>query len=130
MRRSDAAGDCGWFRELAAEFALGLVTGHERNRALAHLQRCPACCWHTARLAAVHDRLRGLIPSIEAPVGFEQRVLQQREAAEAPGCVGMARRVRAATASVMIVVGFAGGWWAQTATCAPRVRRRLRWPAR
>ena len=88
VRRSDAAGDCARFWELAAEFALGLVTGHERNRALAHLQRCPACCWHTARLAAVCDRLRGLIRSTEAPVGFEQRVLQRREATEAPNAPG------------------------------------------
>jgi hypothetical protein len=67
----------------------------------------------------VHDRLRGLIPSAEAPVGFEQRVLQRREAAEAPGRAGMPRRIRATAASVMMVVGFAGGWWAQTATRAP-----------
>src|SRR5689334_2916049 len=121
VRPSDAAGDCGWFRELAAEFALGLVTGHERDKALTHLQSCPACCWHTARLATVSDRLRSLIPSTETPVGFEQRVQQRREAAEAQAHrrAGMLRRVRAAAAPVMIAIGFAGGWWAQTATRAP-----------
>jgi anti-sigma factor RsiW len=119
VRPLDPASECGWFQGLAAEFALGLVTGHERSKALAHLQGCPACCRHIASMAVVCDRLRGLIPSIEAPVGFEQRVLQRRAAAEAPGRVGMSRRVRATAGAVLMAAGFAGGWLAQSATRAP-----------
>ena len=108
---------------------MGLVTGHERADVVAHLQSCSACCRHTARLVAVHDRLCGLIPSVEPPVGFEQRVLRHLGAAQAPGCVGMPCWARAGAVPVLVAVlvaglvtgGFAGGWLAGTATrAAPR----------
>ena len=55
MTASDSA-ECGRFRELAPEIALGLVAGHERAEALAHLQDCPACSQHIA------DARRGARP--------------------------------------------------------------------
>ena len=55
MTASDSA-ECGRFRELAPEIALGLVAGHERAEALAHLQDCPACRQHIA------DARRGARP--------------------------------------------------------------------
>jgi len=43
MTSSNPAVDCGRFRDMAPEIALGLVAGHERAEALAHLQECPEC---------------------------------------------------------------------------------------
>jgi len=65
--------ECDRFRELAPEIALGLVAGHERAAALAHLQDCPACGQHTATLGTVHDRLRALIPPLPASAGPPSR---------------------------------------------------------
>jgi hypothetical protein len=114
---SDSA-ECGRFRELAPEIALGLVAGHERAEALAHLQDCPECRHHTARLGAVHDRLRGLIPPAEPPVGFEQRVLD-RLGVTRPRRAPTARWIRAAAAAAVVVAAFAGGWAAGTADQSP-----------
>jgi hypothetical protein len=114
MTASDSAA-CDRFRELAPEIALGLLTGHERAAALAHLQDCPACSQHTAALGAVHDRLRALIPPAEPPVGFEQRVLD-RIGVTRPRPVGTSRWVRAAAAAAVVLAAFGGGWVAGSAS--------------
>ena len=88
MTTSDPAG-CGRFRELAPEIALGLVAGHERAAALAHLQDCADCRHHTARLGAVHDRLRALIPPAEpgrASIVPYTEISRARRSASSSGC--------------------------------------------
>ncbi len=114
---SDHAADCGRFGDVAAELALGLLTGRERAEASAHLQRCPGCWSEVARLTAVHDGLRALVPPAEPPVGFEERVLrrigrhpEERRARPAWGV----RPVAAAAAVVALVFG--GGWAVGTLT--------------
>ena len=119
MTASDSAG-CERFRELAPEIALGLVAGHERAAALAHLQNCPACSRHVATLGAVHDRLRGLIPPAEPPVGFEQRVLD-RLGVSRRRPVATARWLRAAAAAAVVLAAFGGGWAAGSAGRPPAV---------
>jgi hypothetical protein len=114
---SDPTADCGRFRELAPEIALGLVAGHERAEAVAHLQDCPACRQHTARLGVVHDRLRALIPAAEPPVGFEQRVLDRLGITRRPQRQPrMSRWISVAAAAVVVVAAFAGGWATGTAS--------------
>jgi hypothetical protein len=109
--------DCGPFRDLAPELALGLVAGHERAEALAHLRRCPACRRLTAELGLVHEQLRTLIPPAEPPVGFEQRVLdrvgvplRRQLPARSP------RLIRLAAAAALVGAAFVGGWATGTAS--------------
>ncbi|MFF9207918.1 MULTISPECIES: zf-HC2 domain-containing protein [unclassified Streptomyces] len=142
------AGDltCEQVRELSAELALGVLAGRERARAIAHLDRCADCREHVRQLTLVGDRLIGLLPDREPPVGFETRVARrlahQVTAAQGPGPVratgaarlgfgGRAHRRRLRTAAVAtaltVAAGFAG-WGvgtaveAATAPPAPAVR--------
>jgi hypothetical protein len=66
---------CEQVRELAAELALGIAVGDERDAALRHLNGCPACRRLVAELSSVGDELLQLAPEQEPPVGFESRVL-------------------------------------------------------
>ena len=117
--------DCAVCRELAPELALGLVTGPERAQAHAHLQGCAECRAYVGELAGLHDRLRELVPPVEPPVGFEQRVLSRigtataaRRPAAPPEPAGRARwrRGRLAIAAAAVAVVFAGGWAGGSAT--------------
>jgi anti-sigma factor RsiW len=60
-----------------AELALGVLTGEERARALAHLEWCEECAAELASLAAVADLLSSTGPDAEPPAGFELRVLER-----------------------------------------------------
>ncbi|MCE3552140.1 hypothetical protein LWC33_11795 [Pseudonocardia sp. RS11V-5] len=111
--------DCTRCRGYAPELALGLLGGHERAEALAHLERCPPCRDEVSRLVGLHDRLRALVPPVEPPAGFEERVLRRigpvRPRPRLPGWG------RVAAAAVLVVAAFAGGWLTgtTTATTAP-----------
>ena len=87
--------DCGQLVDMAAELALGVLTGRERAAALAHLDGCPACSEYVRELTETGEELLGLLPPHEPPAGFESRVLAriglpvpngetQRPAAETP----------------------------------------------
>lgn len=101
---------CDQLHELGAELALDLLAGRERALALAHLNRCAACRDHVRSLTVVGDRLLGVVPGVEPPVGFEDRVLARLGLAQAPA----RRRPRwlplaVAAAAVALVFGL-GGW--------------------
>ena len=66
---------CEQVRELAAELALGIAAGEERDAALRHLSGCPACRQLVSELSSVGDELLLLAPEREPPVGFEPHVL-------------------------------------------------------
>ena len=68
---------CAEFADAAAELALGVLTGRERARALAHLDRCEACRENVRQLAVTGEELVGLLPAIEPPAGFETRVMER-----------------------------------------------------
>jgi hypothetical protein len=68
---------CDAFAEVAAELALGVLTGRERAAALAHLNGCESCREQVRELTMVQDELLGLLPSQEPPAGFESRVLER-----------------------------------------------------
>ncbi len=66
---------CDGFADVAAELALGVLTGRERARAIAHLDGCEACMEHVRQLAVTGEKLLELLPGSEPPPGFETRVL-------------------------------------------------------
>jgi anti-sigma-K factor RskA len=68
---------CDAFAEVAAELALGVLTGRERAAALAHLNGCESCREQIRELTMVQDELLALLPSQEPPAGFESRVLER-----------------------------------------------------
>jgi anti-sigma-K factor RskA len=75
---------CDEFAGVAAELALGVLTGRERAAALAHLDGCESCREQVRELTMVQDELLALLPSQEPPAGFESRVLD-RLGLTAPG---------------------------------------------
>ena len=68
---------CDEFAEVAAELALGVLTGRERAAALAHLDGCESCREQVRELTMAQDELLALLPSAEPPAGFESRVLER-----------------------------------------------------
>jgi hypothetical protein len=68
---------CPELADVAAELALGVLTGRERASAIAHLDTCEACREHVRQLMATGEELRELLPPAEPPAGFETRVLER-----------------------------------------------------
>ena len=83
---------CREFSDVAAELALGVLTGRERAAAIAHLDQCDACRENVRQLTMTGEGLLELLPAAEPPAGFESRVLERiGVAAPAPS---PARRAR------------------------------------
>jgi hypothetical protein len=139
---------CAEFADVAAELALGVLTGRERAHALAHLDRCDACRENVRQLTVSGEELVGLLPAIEPPAGFETRVMERlglgtptpgpaRQLSPArrlgqklagwigsgwtgKGGVSRPRRILAATAAAMVViVAGLGGWGLHAASSPP-----------
>jgi hypothetical protein len=68
---------CEQVRDLAAELALGIAEGEERDAALRHLSGCGGCRRLVSELSLVGDELLQLAPASAPPAGFESRVLAQ-----------------------------------------------------
>ena len=68
---------CHEFSDVAAELALGVLTGRERAQALAHLDHCASCREEVRQLTATSEGLLGLLPNMEPPAGFEARVMDR-----------------------------------------------------
>lgn len=66
---------CEQCRENAAELAVGVLAGRERAATLAHLQYCGSCQGTVAELAFAANRFLELLPEIEPPAGFADRVV-------------------------------------------------------
>ena len=60
---------CDEFAGVAAELALGVLTGRERAAALAHLDGCESCREQVRELTMVQDELLALLPSMVVLVG-------------------------------------------------------------
>jgi hypothetical protein len=67
--------DCDEIREITAELALGIASGEERARALAHAAHCRDCRRELEQLTKVVDDLLLVAPEQDPPAGFEERVL-------------------------------------------------------
>jgi len=106
---------CAELEALAAELALGTVSGAERAGALDHLAGCPSCRQLVEELAGVADRMLLLAPVIEPPPGFESKVLAGMGVAPARELRRPARRRRvlAGVAAVALVAAMsaAGATW-------------------
>jgi hypothetical protein len=68
---------CAELHDVAAELALGVLTGRERAAASAHLEHCKDCREDVRQLMATGERLLELLPPAEPPAGFESRVLER-----------------------------------------------------
>lgn len=66
---------CEDFRDLEAEFALGVLSGKDRARAEEHVAQCAACMNSLARFSAAADQVPLAIKSAEPPAGFESRII-------------------------------------------------------
>lgn len=100
---------CEQFEAVASELALGLLDGHERAEALAHLDGCASCRALAEELAGAADAVLLVAPSAEPPAGFEARVLarldpkpEARRAWQRP-LLGVAAAVLLAVAVVAVV---------------------------
>jgi hypothetical protein len=138
---------CARFADVAAELALGALTGRERAEALAHLDHCDECREHVRQLTMTGEELLGLLPSSEPPPGFETRVMERlglpvpgpRHAARGrlfgrgsadtthesgiarfkTGLTGRTRRMLAVAAVALAVIVSALGGWGLHATSSP-----------
>jgi hypothetical protein len=123
---------CAEFHDSAAELALGVLTGRERAEALAHLDHCEACREHVRQLTMTGEQMLGLLPTAEPPAGFETRVmdrlgltvpapqpLRHRRRRPTWGHGFSPRRVLAAAAVVVGLLGAAVGGWGLHALTAP-----------
>jgi hypothetical protein len=68
---------CAELADVAAELALGVLTGRERAAAVAHLEWCESCREDVRQLMATGEQLLELLPPVEPPAGFETRVLER-----------------------------------------------------
>jgi hypothetical protein len=113
---------CEQVRELAAELALGIAAGDERDLALRHLSRCPACRRLVAELSSVGDDLLLLAPEHQPPPGFESRVLAKlAEPPQRRRLQPLTRRARwVATAAAAVLVAALGAGLVAVATTGDR----------
>ena len=66
---------CADVREVAPEFALGVLDAEARADVLLHLDHCASCQRQVGELSEMADSLVLLAPEAEPPAGFERRVL-------------------------------------------------------
>lgn len=71
---------CEQVRELAAELAIGIADGQERDAALQHCATCTGCRSLVADLSRTADDLLLLAPEHEPPRGFRSRTIDRLEA--------------------------------------------------
>ena len=101
---------CAQLEELAAELALGSVSGAERATALDHLAGCASCRELVDQLARVADGMLHLAPVAEPPPGFESKVLAR--VGVRPASVPRTRsrrRMLVGVAAVALVAALSGG---------------------
>ena len=66
---------CDQVRELAADLAIGIADGQQRDGVLRHAATCPGCRRLVSELSSVVDDLLLLAPLHEPPSGFATRTL-------------------------------------------------------
>ena len=98
---------CAQLENLAAELALGTVSGAERASALDHLAGCRPCRSLVDQLARAADSLLLLAPEAEPPPGFESRVMS-RIAPATRARSGRRRRVLVGVAAAALVAALSG----------------------
>ena len=71
---------CEQVRALAADLAIGIADGQDRDAALRHAATCAECRLLVSELSSVVDDLLLLAPSHEPPAGFASRTLARMTA--------------------------------------------------
>lgn len=64
------------------ELALGVLTGRDRARALAHVEACPRCAEELEQLSRAADAVVQAAPEAEPPMGFEVRLFEKMGVAD------------------------------------------------
>lgn len=122
---------CERFADMAAELALGVLTGRERAEAIAHLDGCETCRENVRQLTVTGEELLELLPASEPPAGFETQVMERLgmavprpkrpKRARQPGQPrwGWTRRMLAASAvTLAVVMSGLGGWGLRAVTAS------------
>ena len=68
---------CEQYENELAELALGVLTGRERARVLAHVESCPRCAEELEVLSRTADTVVMAAPEMEPPLGFEVRLFER-----------------------------------------------------
>ena len=68
---------CPDVREVAPDFAFGILDGEARADVLLHLEECPTCQRYVSELSETADAMVLLAPEAEPPPGFERRALDR-----------------------------------------------------
>jgi len=100
---------CESVRDALVEVSLGIASGEERARVLAHVARCAGCQRLLAELTDASDELLRLAPVHEPPPGFEMRVLAGIGATRRRRHRRWALRLLPALAAVVAAAGIAAG---------------------
>jgi hypothetical protein len=108
---------CGEFADVAAELALGVLTGRERARAVTHLDECDSCREHVRQLSLTGEEMLGLLPGQEPPEGFETRVMGRLGVARKRP--NWSRRMLTVAAVALAVVACGLGGWGLRGALAP-----------
>jgi hypothetical protein len=101
--------NCESLRDALVEVSLGIASGEERARVLAHVAGCPACRRLLAQLSDATDELLQLAPAHEPPPGFELRVLAGIGAARRAKRGRWVLRLVPALVAVLAAAGIAAG---------------------
>ncbi|HEY0716108.1 MAG TPA: hypothetical protein VGD68_00695 [Streptosporangiaceae bacterium] len=110
---------CDDFGGAAAEFSLGVLTGRERARAVAHLDDCESCREHVRQLSLTGEEMLALLPAREPPAGFESRVMDRIGVAVKPERPNWSRRMLTLAAVALAVVACVVGGWGLRGAMAP-----------
>src|SRR5579872_5665273 len=68
---------CEQHRAELPELALGVLTGRDRARVLAHVESCPRCAEELEQLSRAADAVVQAAPAAEPPMGFEVRLFER-----------------------------------------------------
>ena len=80
----DDTNTCDPFADELPELALGVLTGRDRARVLAHVDSCPRCADELEHLARTADTVVQVAPEMDPPLGFEVRLFERMGVAETP----------------------------------------------
>jgi hypothetical protein len=73
---------CDAHQEELPELALGVLTGRDRVRALAHVESCSRCAEELEQLSRAADAVVLVAPEVEPPIGFESRLFERMGVAD------------------------------------------------
>ncbi len=102
---------CEQYQAELSELALGVLTGRDRARALAHVESCPRCAEELEQLSHAADAVVQAAPEAEPPMGFEVRLFERMGVADLrrPSHFRSPRWVAGALSAAAAVVALAVG---------------------